>query len=293
MHHLTVAAKCLPVAARLQADRTAVDRDLEQLRRSHKVRLFKLPTGADDYGIMTTEDYVALIRALCCSSSEQSSGGSGAGQSISASGGMGGASSSATADASSAGFAGSAARQNNGDGSARSTAVVDAFVTRVLPACADLHVSRDELLRLLGAAPPRVGGAAGAANASGTANSDGAGSGAASITAADAEGLISTLLARSLLARHTSSESAYIFTVPQLGATVKAIAAGRRELLAAIGRRKRQEVLERELLSRNAKLKLRQSALGPEFHVRDLLGSGRLVRLASAAGPVLKAVNTA
>jgi len=45
----------------LLIDRTQADRDLDLLRRKNVVRMFKLPTGADDYAIVFTQDYVAKV----------------------------------------------------------------------------------------------------------------------------------------------------------------------------------------------------------------------------------------
>ncbi len=56
------------------------------------------------------------------------------------------------------------------------------------------------------------------------------------------------------------------------------------ELTGMLARRRRPEAFLRELAARP----LRSSSLGLRFHLRDLLGSGALVRVATPAGEVLR-----
>jgi hypothetical protein len=42
--------------------RTEIDRELEILKRSNKIRIFKLLSGNEDYAILLTSDYITLIR---------------------------------------------------------------------------------------------------------------------------------------------------------------------------------------------------------------------------------------
>lgn len=44
-------------------DRTVVDRELEVLKQQMVIRIFKLNTGQDDYGIMFLHDYLAQVKA--------------------------------------------------------------------------------------------------------------------------------------------------------------------------------------------------------------------------------------
>ncbi|MEW5312557.1 MAG: hypothetical protein WDW38_004184 [Sanguina aurantia] len=44
-------------------DRTQTDRDLETLRRSREILLFKLSTGMDEHAILRTSDYAAILRS--------------------------------------------------------------------------------------------------------------------------------------------------------------------------------------------------------------------------------------
>ena len=61
--------------------------------------------------------------------------------------------------------------------------------------------------------------------------------------------------------------------------------AGRTELLSIFKRKRHGEAKERELLAR----KLRGSALGAAWHISDLVGSGLVVRVETAVGPVIRA----
>eukprot|EP00240_Pyramimonas_obovata_P014518 CAMPEP_0118940676 /NCGR_PEP_ID=MMETSP1169-20130426/32016_1 /TAXON_ID=36882 /ORGANISM="Pyramimonas obovata, Strain CCMP722" /LENGTH=188 /DNA_ID=CAMNT_0006885229 /DNA_START=74 /DNA_END=637 /DNA_ORIENTATION=+ len=42
-------------------NRTDVDRTLNSLRQKYVLRLFKLPTGADDYAVVFTRDYIEMV----------------------------------------------------------------------------------------------------------------------------------------------------------------------------------------------------------------------------------------
>lgn len=152
---------------------------------------------------------------------------------------------------------------------AAAAAAVEAFLTRVLPACTELTVDRRALLALL------PGGA-------------GEGGGDAAAAAADAQ--LSALMARGLLARHASGGEALAFSVPALGAVIAGVVAGRRELVALVSKRKYREVLEKDLLGggRRPPVRLRGSPLGAEFHVRDAWGMGALLRRDGPSGPLLR-----
>lgn len=67
---------------------------------------------------------------------------------------------------------------------------------------------------------------------------------------------------------------------------MKSVAKGRAEVLGLVSRRKYGELFERDLAGR----KLQRSKLDVRFHVRDLVGHGDLERVATTAGPLLRAV---
>ena len=54
--------------------------------------------------------------------------------------------------------------------------------------------------------------------------------------------------------------------------------------MQALQRRQYKEIPEKELEKR----KLQRSVLSMQFHIRDLLGSGALLRLDTTVGPVLR-----
>lgn len=116
-------AKVAPFATKAQlytvlTDRTAVDRQLDELRRSNAVRLLQLPTGRDEYAIMLTSDYEAALQR----SREEQRGKASSGD------------------------------QPPAAGAPPSAAVFDWFATRVLPACTEVMITHKELLQLLGGA---------------------------------------------------------------------------------------------------------------------------------------------
>ena len=60
-------------------DRTAVDRQLEELNRNNKVQIIKLATNRNDYGVALWEDYAAAVRA-CGEDRRASAAGPGPGE---------------------------------------------------------------------------------------------------------------------------------------------------------------------------------------------------------------------
>lgn len=98
------------------------------------------------------------------------------------------------------------------------------------------------------------------------------------------------LLQACCLTRHTGAgagafgQSCYLFSMPGAGPAVKGISGGRKEMVDALGRRKYPEMLESELMKR----KFKASPLGMRWHLRDLLGSGTLVRLQTTVGPLIR-----
>jgi serine/threonine-protein kinase 19 len=137
----------------------------------------------------------------------------------------------------------------------------------VLPACPGESVAHGELVRLL-----RRGGGGGAPRAG------------------DAH--VALLLREGCLVRATrpgaggagGGGEVYDFALPCVGPAVRAVRAGREELLGVLRRRRGGEAPEAAL----ARVRLRASPLGVRFHVRDLLGSGALLRVHTPAGPMLR-----
>ena len=116
------------------ADRTAADRQLEELRRSNTVRLLQLPASRDECVVMLTADYVAAVQRckeeLAARSQQQQQ------QQQQPHGGGGGG------DRNAAGHAAGALE------------AFAWFAERVLPACTEVMVTHGELLQLLSGAPP-------------------------------------------------------------------------------------------------------------------------------------------
>ncbi|EFN53649.1 hypothetical protein CHLNCDRAFT_36320 [Chlorella variabilis] len=233
------------------ADRTAADRQLEELRRSNTVRLLQLPASRDECVVMLTADYVAAVQRckeeLAARSQQQQQ------QQQQPHGGGGGG------DRNAAGHAAGALE------------AFAWFAERVLPACTEVMVTHGELLQLLSGAPPaRPGQPRRQADAAG---------------AAAGEPHVSLLLSQGLLTRHTGGPDGYLFSMPNAGAAVRSVAAGRQEILSLLQRRRQPELLEAELLKR----KLQRSVLGVRWHVTDMVGGGALLRIPTAVGPLLRA----
>lgn len=88
------------------------------------------------------------------------------------------------------------------------------------------------------------------------------------------EAHVSLLLARGFLTRHTAGADGYLFSLPGAGAAVRSVAAGGAELRALLARRRPPEMRASELTRR----RLARSVLGVQWHLRDLVGGGLLVR---------------
>lgn len=125
----------MPFATKAQVytvvkDRTAADRQVDQLRRDNQIRLLQLPSsaagGPGDYALVLTADYEAALRRSKheVQSRKRSSSSDGGG------GDPGGTA-----------------------GAAEAALVFDWLAMRVLPACTEVMVTHSELLRLLAARP--------------------------------------------------------------------------------------------------------------------------------------------
>lgn len=58
------------------------------------------------------------------------------------------------------------------------------------------------------------------------------------------------------------------------------------EVMGILSRRRHPEMFVKEL----EKKKLRDSRMGMQFHIRDLLGSGQLLKSTTTSGPLLRIV---
>eukprot|EP00246_Nothoceros_aenigmaticus_P017964 TRINITY_DN9162_c0_g1_i2.p1 TRINITY_DN9162_c0_g1~~TRINITY_DN9162_c0_g1_i2.p1 ORF type:complete len:148 (-),score=21.04 TRINITY_DN9162_c0_g1_i2:74-517(-) len=95
---------------------------------------------------------------------------------------------------------------------------------------------------------------------------------------------ISLLINAGLLVRQLADDTSYWFSIPNVGYVLKNLTEGRKELLSFINRRRYKEVLQAELNRR----KLRYSQLDMRFHLRDLLGSGKLQSIETTVGPLIR-----
>jgi serine/threonine-protein kinase 19 len=135
--------------------------------------------------------------------------------------------------------------------------VFDWFVAQVIPSCLDVGISHSHLLSLLS-----QGGSV-------------------------KDSHVSLLMNAGLLVRQLVDETAYWFSIPNVGFLLKSISSGRKELLSFLSRRRYKEMLQAPL-ERHA---LRYSQLGLRFHLRDLLGLGQLHVVPSPSGPLIRVVH--
>ena len=106
------------------------------------------------------------------------------------------------------------------------------------------------------------------------------------------EAHISLLLHACCLTRHTGadggafSQSCYQFSLPGAGPALRGVAAGRKELMDALRRRKHPEMLEKDLFKR----KLKGCPLGMGWLLRDVVGGGGVVRIETTVGSLIRVV---
>lgn len=95
---------------------------------------------------------------------------------------------------------------------------------------------------------------------------------------------ISLLMNAGLLTRQLVDPNMYWFAIPSIGAVLKGLSQGRKELLSFLNRRKYKEMLLAALEKRS----LRFSMLDMRFHLRDLIGSGHLKTAQTPSGLVVR-----
>lgn len=297
-YSLTLAAANLPMLVmRSQiysqwqhADRTALDRELEELRRSNKLRVFRMATGQSACCHMTATcglspikhdpiDVKAEQQQPCTSPFPwfMHAGADDLGVMQAA---VYAQHVRATAAAQTAAQGSSTAHQrmaaSSGDGRSGGPsqapcpyqAAATTFIDCVLPQHAEALVSEQHLHATISKHLQLQSRLATAAHA-----------------AADAERTIMLLLNMGCLARSPYHTEAFIFCVPGLGPLVKCITAGRKELLAWLAKRRYKEAGEALLL----KAKLRGAgALPLRYLLQDLLGRGDVLRMDTPGGAVIR-----
>ncbi|CAM8925558.1 unnamed protein product [Rhodiola kirilowii] len=95
---------------------------------------------------------------------------------------------------------------------------------------------------------------------------------------------ISLLINAGLLTRKLIDPNLYWFAIPNIGAILKGLSQGRKELLSLLNRTKYKEMMQATL----EKKRLRNSPMDMRFHLRDLIGSGLLKTAQTATGIVVR-----
>lgn len=98
------------------------------------------------------------------------------------------------------------------------------------------------------------------------------------------DGQISLLMNAGLVTRQLVDSTAYWLAIPSIGFLLKSLSSGRKEILSFLSRRKYREMLQVPLERR----RLQYSVLGMRFHIRDLLGLGRIHVVPSPSGPIMR-----
>ncbi|KAF9605669.1 hypothetical protein IFM89_018012 [Coptis chinensis] len=95
---------------------------------------------------------------------------------------------------------------------------------------------------------------------------------------------ITLLINAGLLTRQLIDPDMYWFAIPNIGSVLKGLSQGRKELLSFLSRRKYTEML----LALLEKKRLHMSPLDMRFHLRDLIGSGKLKTVPTPTGLLVR-----
>lgn len=95
---------------------------------------------------------------------------------------------------------------------------------------------------------------------------------------------ISLIINAGLLTRQLIDPNMYWFAIPNIGPVLKGLSQGRKELLSLLNRRRYKEMM----LASLEKKRLRFSLLDMRFHLRDLIGSGKLKTFQTPSGLVVR-----
>jgi hypothetical protein len=110
-------------------------------------------------------------------------------------------------------------------------ATLQAFRSRVLPACNESHITRSRLLQLMRTAAPLP-------SQSQPVKPPAAAAAAAAAALSSADAIQRRLLSAELVCRDSRATDSFMFTVPGAAAFVKSVVAGRQELLQMLKRKK-------------------------------------------------------
>lgn len=215
------------------SDRTAVDRELDDLVRRRRTRTFKLATAADEYAVLLMGDYLAVISRIIgrlqwqAQQQQQPPLGSN------------------TKEPSSAGLA------TTPGAAMAAVAALEAFRDRVVPRCQGARITTTRLLQLMAmpssnaaththtssSSPPQ------AAAYTPPLSSAGAGSSSTktvggTIAGATSDACVSHLLAAELLSRDPLVPGQLTFTIPGAGRIVRCLVDGRQELQQILSKKR-------------------------------------------------------
>lgn len=246
-------------------DRTLVDRQLDALRRKGSVHVVPLPRGTDEIAIVLAADFLASTRKV----------------------------------------ARACPRPEHGP-------IILHFAQHIVPFCDDISFTKKQLMKLMVVDPSagRVGSDGGAgdgadgegrkrkASAMAAAGSGGGSSGSSSgragaspagcepsqLVAGATEVQVETALVQAGLLVRGRLLDTFDLTLPSVGPFVNSMLKGRREVTGIVRRTKFKEILESDMKRR----KLKQSQLGMQFHLTDLLAQKVLVSVQTTHGALLQ-----
>eukprot|EP00903_Cladosiphon_okamuranus_P016658 g15361.t1 len=300
-------------------NRTAADLELTAMRKDNVLRTFRLGTGREDWGVMSTEHYLRVISNMLGETSSQPQGGASSRPGASAAS-LGGRTSLRATSSTPPGPRTKSAPEHR-------TSFAGDVLERLVLSNTKAYASRKQVANAMREVEQTREGVAGATQGKSREGSGrDAGGGAAgggiagdessrpgslgkrkgqqcnskakgggddpdlrSLKRSEEEMLsVTSKLIRAgflLPRRDVGREEAYWFSMPQLGKVVTAITRGRKDIVAALKRTRYKEMRRAAMEKKNP---AKSTGLPLSFHVRDLLGLGMIQELDTPSGTFLR-----
>ena len=256
-------------------DRGKVDRELDNLLRDGKIRRFDAATGQGHTFVALSHDYHREL-ARWCTIQERTSRSEGAESRTftSAAGAATAGLFSSSVYSSSSTAATSSSSSSTSDNSALSStsqhdsAPISLYARfcKIAQKSRSMSITRLELERRLGE-----------------------GRHTSEIASKTIDDLLRNLISEGFLTHQTQNISveSYFYSVPGAGLVVRNLIAGRKEMLAILGRAKYREMLRSKMVARN----LKKTCFRTDLVLRDLTGSGVVLSVPTTSGPLIRLID--
>ncbi|EWM25891.1 uncharacterized protein Naga_100054g24 [Nannochloropsis gaditana] len=263
-------------------DHTSVDVELEDLKTSNHVRLFRLLTLRRDIGVLLTSTYKARVQAAFAAFAQQE-GTRGRDENITES-----ICNSVTEREED----GNDKRSRNSSVqasklSARHMALVSDFFLKTVDRVTNIIMTQHQLESLWGEYTQSISHSQAPACPRSSMSAGPGKRRAAPSLLPSIDEVTRVLIHYGFLARRVDAVyegPAYWFSAPELGSVTASLPRGRKAILAALARSRYKELSEQNL----GALRLKGTALSLSFHMADLVGSGEVLAVPTASGMFLR-----